>query len=322
MTGKVLAFSGGVGGAKLALGLARILPPGELVLAFNTGDDFVHLGLHVSPDLDTVLYTLSGLANPETGWGRRDETWNFMDAVERLGGETWFRLGDRDLAIHVERTRRLADGESLTAIMSDFAGRLGIAAQLLPMSDDPVRTMVETSDGVLPFQHYFVRLRCTPVVRRIRFEGAEAARPNPVLMELLSGLEVSVIVICPSNPFLSVDPILALPDLRAALKASPAPIVAVSPVIAGRAVKGPTAKIMAELGLVPSQRAIRDHYRDLVDGLMIDEADRSEASTLSLPVEVTRTLMTTLADREWVAERTLALAARIGPRSGRRSHAQ
>jgi LPPG:FO 2-phospho-L-lactate transferase len=321
--GKVLALCGGVGGAKLALGLARILPAGCLVLAVNTGDDFEHLGLHISPDLDTVLYTLAGLNNPETGWGRRGETWNFMAAMEPLGGETWFRLGDTDLATHVERTRRLAAGESLTAITRDFAARLDIAAELLPMSDDPVRTMVETDQATLPFQHYFVRLHCAPTVRRIRFDGAEGARPNSALMRLLGSDEVGAIVICPSNPFLSVDPILSMPALRDALAGARAPIVAVSPLIAGKAVKGPTAKIMAELGLAATQREIVEHYRGLVDGLVIDAADRGNAAGLDIPVEVTRTLMVSLEDREALARRALALATRIGPRMrGRFTHAR
>jgi LPPG:FO 2-phospho-L-lactate transferase len=321
--GKIVALCGGVGGAKLALGLARVLPPGRLVLVVNTGDDFRHLGLHVSPDIDTVLYTLAGLNNPETGWGRRGETWNFMAAIEGLGGETWFRLGDADLATHVERTRRLAAGEHLTAITRSFAERLGIAVELLPMSDDPVRTMVETDVGVLPFQHYFVRLRCSPKIRRIWFEGAEIARPNPVLMRLLADNSADAIVICPSNPFLSVDPILSMPHLRTALENTPAPIVAISPLIARQAVKGPTAKIMAELGLDPTPRAIVQHYRGLIDGLVIDDVDRDDARSLDLAAEVTRTLMTSLDDREALARRVLAFAARIGPRvGGRVAHAR
>jgi LPPG:FO 2-phospho-L-lactate transferase len=320
---KVLALCGGVGGAKLALGLARVLPAGQLILAVNTGDDFEHLGLHISPDLDTVLYTLADLNNRETGWGRRNETWNFMTAIEALGGETWFRLGDADLATHVERTRRLAAGATLTAIMRDFAGRLDIAAELLPMSDDPVRTMVETDQGTLPFQHYFVRLHCAPAVRRIRFDGAESARPNFELMRLLGSGEVGAIVICPSNPFLSVDPILSMPALRDALARATAPIVAASPLIAGKAVKGPTSKIMAELGLAATQRTIVEHYRGLIDGLVIDTVDRGDAAGLDIPVEVTRTLMVSLEDREILARRTLALAARIGPRMrGRLAYAR
>ena len=247
--GFVLALSGGVGGAKLALGLYRVLPPGALTVVANTGDDFEHLGLAISPDLDTLLYTLAGIDNPATGWGRRDETWNFMAALERLGGETWFKLGDGDLATHVERTRRLAAGESLSQITDDFRRRLGISARLLPMSDDPVRTRLLTAEGWLDFQDYFVRRQCAPIVREIAFAGAAAARPHPDFLAALADPALRMVVICPSNPLISIDPILSLPGVREALRACRAPVVAVSPIIGGKAVKGPTAKMMAELGL-------------------------------------------------------------------------
>src|SRR5205823_10372277 len=209
--GPVLALSGGVGGAKLALGLHRILPPDTLTVIANTGDDFAHLGLQISPDLDTLLYPLSGNDNPELGWGRRGETWTFMAALEALGGETWFRLGDGDLATHIERTRRLGAGESLSAIIDDFRRRLGIAARLLPASDDPVRTRVRTSHGWLDFQDYFVRLHCEPVVEEIVFAGAETAQPQPECLAALAEPGLRAVVICPSNPFISIDPILAIP---------------------------------------------------------------------------------------------------------------
>jgi len=307
----VVALCGGVGGAKLALGLYRVLAPGRLIVAVNTGDDFAHLGLHVSPDLDTVMYTLAGLDNPETGWGRCHESWGFMAALEALGGESWFRLGDGDLATHVERTRRLAAGESLTAVCADFAQRLGIHARLLPMSDDPVRTLIHTADGVLPFQHYFVRLRAEPAARGISFEGAERARPSPALLAALAAPELELVVICPSNPYLSVDPILALPGLRAALARAQVPVVAVSPIIGGAAVKGPTAKIMAELGVPRTQAAIARHYEGLIDGLVIDEADAGEEGDVSLPLEITATRMVSLEDREALARRVLAFGKRL-----------
>jgi len=309
--GKVLALCGGVGGAKLVLGLYRVLPPDRLFVAVNTGDDFSHLGLHVSPDLDTVMYTLAGLANPETGWGRCEESWNFMQALEALGGESWFLLGDGDLATHVERTRRLAAGESLTEVSEGFARRLGIRARLLPMSDDAVRTLVHTAEGKLPFQHYFVRLGATPVVRSFTFEGAERARPNPQLLAALASAELALVVICPSNPYLSVDPILALPGVRDALAATEAPVVAVSPIIGGEAVKGPAAKIMAELGVPRTQAAIARHYQGLIDGLVIDEADAQEAKDLVLAIEVTRTRMRSVEDREALARRVLAFGERL-----------
>jgi LPPG:FO 2-phospho-L-lactate transferase len=314
MTGrKILALCGGVGGAKLALGLYRVLPPRDLILCVNTGDDFEHLGLHVSPDLDTVMYTLAGLENPETGWGRRGETWTFMHALEALGGETWFRLGDGDLATHVERTRRLRNGASLTAVTHDFVRRLGVETALLPMSDDPVRTMVETSEGLMPFQRYFVARRCEPVVRRILFEGAERAELNPAVLVALTSPDLALVVICPSNPYLSVDPILALPKLRQALADCAAPVVAVSPLIGGRAVKGPTAKIMAELAMPLTQASIVRHYDGLLDGIMIDKTDRAEAATLPLATLTTRTLMSTLDDRERLAREVLEFGASLAP---------
>jgi LPPG:FO 2-phospho-L-lactate transferase len=307
----VLALSGGVGGAKLALGLYRILPPDCLTVVANTGDDFEHLGLSISPDLDTLLYTLSGQDNPELGWGRVGETWNFMAALEALGGETWFRLGDGDLATHVERTRRLKAGESLSAVIDDFRRRLGIAARLLPMSNDPVRTQLRTSEGWLDFQDYFVRLRCAPVIDRLEFAGAETARLHPDLLAALADPSLRAVVICPSNPFISIDPILALPGIRAALHECRAPVVAVSPIIGGKAVKGPTAKMMAELGLPVDAATVARHYRDFLDLYIADEEDAAAVAGLEMPVVLTRTLMQSLADREALARTVLAAAERI-----------
>lgn len=300
-SGFVLALSGGIGGAKLALGLQRVLPPGALTVVANTGDDFEHLGLSISPDLDTLLYTLAGLDNPDTGWGRRGETWTFMAALEALGGDTWFQLGDGDLATHVERTRRLCAGERLSAITDDFRRRLGISARLLPMSDDLVHTRLLTEDGWLDFQDYFVRLHCTPVVREIAFSGASAARPHPDILAALSDDDLRMVVICPSNPLISIDPILSLPGLRDALRSCQAPVVAVSPIIAGKAVKGPTAKMMAELGLPVDAASVARHYGNLLDHYIIDDADADAVTGLDLPVTATRTLMETMADREALA---------------------
>jgi LPPG:FO 2-phospho-L-lactate transferase len=304
--GSVLALSGGIGGAKLALGLCRILPPGALTVVANTGDDFEHLGLAVSPDLDTLLYTLAGLDNPQTGWGRRDETWTFMAALEHLGGETWFKLGDGDLATHVERTRRLAAGESLSQITGDFRRRLGISAQLTPMTDDRMRTRLLTDEGWLDFQDYFVHRQCIPSVREIAFDGASTARPQPEFVAALAAPNLRMVVICPSNPFISVDPILSLPGVRDALRSCHAPVVAVSPIIGGKAVKGPTAKMMAELGLPVSAAAVARHYGDLLDHYVVDDADMAAMPDLDLPLTGTRTLMETLADREALARVVLA----------------
>lgn len=309
--GPVLALSGGVGGAKLALGLYRILPPHRLTIVANTGDDFEHLGLSISPDLDTLLYTLSGEANPELGWGRRGETWTFMAALEKLGGEGWFRLGDSDLATHIERTRRLAAGETLSAIMDDFRRRLGVVARILPMSDDNVRTRLGTERGWLDFQDYFVRLRCEPIVHRLAFAGAEMAQPHPDFLAVLADPQLRAVVICPSNPFISIDPILAVPGVREALRLCRAPVVAVSPIIGGKAVKGPTAKMMKELGLSVDAAGVARHYRDCLDIYIVDEMDRDAMAELDLPVETAPTLMETLEDREKLARIVLAAAERL-----------
>src|SRR5690606_4706911 len=260
--GRVLALSGGIGGAKLALGLAQVLTADELVIAANPGDDFEHLGLTICPDLDTLTYTLSGLSDTERGWGRQGEGWNFMAALGELGGETWFNLGDRDLALHAERTRRLRAGESLSEVTAALCSRLGIGPRIVPATDQPVRTVVETPDGPLPFQHYFVRLRCEPVVTGFRFEGAAAARPSPALAQALADPHLRAVVICPSNPFISIDPILAIPGVTEALRQVAAPVVAVSPVVGGAAVKGPTAKMLSELGFEVSAATVARHYAE------------------------------------------------------------
>ena len=306
----VLALSGGIGGAKLALGLYRILAPGALTVVANTGDDFEHLGLAISPDIDTLLYTLAGLDNPELGWGRREETWTFMAALERLGGETWFNLGDGDLATHVERTRRLAAGGSLSQITDDFRRRLGISARLVPMSDDRVRTRLRTAEGWLDFQDYFVRQRCAPVVREIAFANADEARPQPAFLTALADKNLRAVVICPSNPFISIDPILDLAGVRDALRASAASVIAVSPIIGGKAVKGPTAKMMAELGLPVDAAAVARHYGDILDFYVADETDAAEVRGLGIPVIFARTLMLSLDDREALARVVIEAAGR------------
>ena len=307
----VLALSGGVGGAKLVLGLSKLLPPDKLVVVANTGDDFEHLGLSISPDIDTLLYTLAGLDNPKTGWGRRDETWTFMAALEAFGGETWFRLGDGDLAIHVERTRRLKAGEPLSQIVSDFSRRLGLSARIVPMTDAPVRTHVKTRDGWLAFQQYFVEQQCRPEVLGFSFEGAATARAHPDFLDALKSPALRAVIICPSNPLISVDPILALHGVREALRHCAAPVIAVSPVIGGRAVKGPTAKMLRELGLEVSAAEVARRYQEFLDGYVIDDADASLSEALPMPVVATKTLMLSLADREHVARVALALADRM-----------
>ena len=298
-----LALTGGIGGAKLALGLAHVLDPEDVVFIVNTGDDFEHLGLHIAPDIDTLTYTLAGLSNTETGWGRGDETWNFMASLRQLGGETWFRLGDRDLALHVERTRMLREGATLTDVTRHIGKTLGIAHTILPMSDDPVRTVVHSKNGVLAFQHYFVRDRCRPEVTGFQFDGANTATINPALPDLLN--DCRGVLICPSNPFVSIDPILAVAGMRDTLKACKAPIVAVSPIVADNAIKGPTAKMMRELHVPTSAREVAGHYGDLLDGFLIDERDSALHGTLDVPTAVAQSIMVTLEDRIGLAKAAL-----------------
>jgi LPPG:FO 2-phospho-L-lactate transferase len=308
---RVVALCGGIGGAKLALGLHRILDPGQLAIVVNTGDDFEHLGLHISPDLDTVFYTLSGLSDLERGWGRSGETWNLMATLREFGGPDWFLLGDRDIGIHILRTQSLRSGDSLTRFSQSMTQRLGIGSALLPMSDDPVRTVVETPEGDMAFQQYFVARRCEPVLKGLRFEGAREARITPEVAAALASPELEAIIVCPSNPYLSIDPILAVSDMRSALLQAKAPIVAVSPIIGGQAVKGPTAKIMKELGVAGTNAAIAAHYRGLIDGLVIDSTDAHDRRDINIAVEVMPTLMRDLSDRERLAQGVLDFARNL-----------
>ena len=304
----IVALSGGIGGAKLALGLSRVMPPDNLLVVANVGDDFEHFGLHISPDADTLMYTLAGLDNKKLGWGRQDETWSFMETLATLGGEDWFRLGDRDLAVHVQRTRRLRAGEPLSAITADFCRRLGVGPRVLPATDDRLRTRLRTDEGWLDFQDYFVRLQCRPVLRELAFVGAESARPHPDLLEALRDERLRAVIICPSNPFISVEPILAVPGIREALSAASAPIVAISPIIGGRAIKGPTAKMMTELGMRPSAAAVAERYGDLLDGYVMDVVDVEYAAHVVPKVTLAPTLMTNLVEREELARVVLKAA--------------
>ncbi len=306
---RCLAITGGVGGAKLGLGLAKVLHGNDLAFVVNTGDDFEHLGFAISPDMDTLTYTLAELANPVLGWGREDETWAFMETMEVLGGESWFRLGDRDLALHALRTQLLREGATLTQATMKICTAFGIAQPIYPMSDDPVRTTVHTLEGPLAFQHYFVRDRCRPSVTGFEFVGVEDATLNPRVTELLD--KVDVIVICPSNPFVSVDPLLKIPGVRDALKASPAPVVAVSPIVGGKAIKGPTAKMMRELNVPATVEEVAAHYGDLLDGMVVDVQDEAAADKLAVPTVVTQTVMVTLDDRIDLARATLAFADQL-----------
>ena len=303
---RVTALAGGVGGAKLADGLAQVLPAEALTIIVNTGDDFEHLGLHISPDLDTVCYTLAGIANPVTGWGRDSETLLAMETLTNLGGPSWFHLGDRDLGVHIERTRRLHQGDRLSQITQDFCQAWGIGATILPMSDDFVPTWVDTDEGELPFQEYFVHRRCLPQVKGFRFQGIEQAQPAPGVLPAI--LEASLIVICPSNPWVSIDPILEIPGIRASIESSHAPVIAISPIIAGQTIKGPAAKMYAELGIEPSAASVARHYGPLLDGFVLDLLDRdlqASLQTVQLKVLVTNSVMKTPEDRRSLAQEVL-----------------
>ena len=306
--GNYVALSGGVGGAKLALGLSHCLGPEQLAIAANTADDFEHLGLHVSPDLDSVMYALAEIDDPERGWGLADETWEFMGAMEKLGGETWFRLGDKDIATHILRSQMMEAGQSLSDVTKSLCRRLGISHSLLPMSDQPVRTLVQTDEGVLPFQHYFVRRQCEPGVTGFEFKHIDTALPQSDFMQALVDTDLSGIVICPSNPYVSIDPIIRLQGVHAAMVESPAPVIAVSPIVAGRALKGPAAKMLAELGQPASALSIAEHYRELVDIFVLDHRDKDlcePIEDLGIRVVTADTVMTSLGDKVSLARRII-----------------
>jgi LPPG:FO 2-phospho-L-lactate transferase len=301
---KIAALAGGVGGAKLADGLAQVLSPENLTIIVNTGDDFELLGLFISPDLDTVCYTLAGMANPETGWGRREETFNLLENLQILGGPNWFRLGDRDMATHLERTQRIRAGQSLSQITGEFCRAWGVDYKILPMSDQPVRTLVETmEDGELAFQDYFVKMKCVPKVKGFRFAGIEAALPAPGVLDAIH--RADAIVICPSNPWVSIDPILAIPGIQSLV--STKTVVAVSPIIDGRTVKGPAAKMFTELGLPPTALSVARHYENILSGFILDNVDLDLARFFSIPTLFSNILMKNQDNRRCLAQDVLNL---------------
>ncbi len=313
---KVVALAGGVGGAKLADGLAQAMPARDLTVVVNTGDDFDHLGLRICPDLDTVVYTLAGLADPKRGWGRADESWHFLEELGRLGGPVWFRLGDRDLALHAERTRRLGLGETLSGITQHFCRSLGVQVRVLPMSDQPVETMVVTEDEQIPFEEYFVARQWRPAVKGFLFEGVEASKPAPGVLEAIQAADV--VVFCPSNPWVSLDPILAIPGIREALHGRN--VLGVSPLIGNQAVKGPAAKMFVEMGMDPSAYSAAAHFRDLLQGWMIDNRDghlKEMISELGMQVWVGGILMVDGEDRRRLAAEALRFGAELRSMEGK-----
>ncbi len=312
-TGKILAISGGIGGAKLALGLQQSLNADDLTVIVNTGDDFEHFGLYISPDMDTLLYTLADVQNIEQGWGRRDESWNFAAACENLGMDTWFQLGDRDLATHLYRTTQLAAGQSLSQVLVDLSEKFGIAIKLVPMSDQPVRTTLTTDIGILAFQEYFVKNRCEPAVSNISFKGLESAQIAPAFLQALADPELTAIVFCPSNPFLSIQPVLSLPGLKNKLKQSGKRVIIVSPIIDGQALKGPTAKLMQELNLPCNVLTIAEIYQDIASDIIIDSADAGlskQVAKLGMTVHCTDIMMNNLEDKKRLAGQVLQIATR------------
>jgi LPPG:FO 2-phospho-L-lactate transferase len=305
----VVALAGGVGGAKMAVGLQAALPPGALTVVVNTGDDFEHWGVTICPDLDTVLYNLAGVNNPEMGWGRANESFRLLEMMGILGGEDWFRLGDQDMALHLRRNEWLRQGIRLSEVTDRLRRALGVPSFILPMSDEPVRTLVHTDEGDLPFQHYFVRLRCEPIVMDLSFVGADSARVPDGVTEAI--VNADLIVMCPSNPYLSIDPILSVPGMRRLLHEAVAPVIAVSPIIGGAAVKGPAAKMMKEMGQMVSPLTVADHFDGLLDGFVLDHADGAVANAVQLPTLVTSTMMTDLASKTQLARELLDFGAEL-----------
>lgn len=299
----VVALAGGVGGAKLAAGLQAALDPGRLSVIVNTGDDFEHWGLTICPDLDTVMYNLAGFNNPEMGWGRAGDTFVALETMGNLGGEDWFRLGDKDLALHLRRTQWLQQGLLLTEVTDRLRRCLGVPSAVLPMSDQPVRTLVHTDEGDLPFQHYFVRRRCEPMVVDLTFVGATAAHLTPEIEEAVAAAQL--IVFCPSNPYLSLDPILSIPGLRRLLRTCAAPKVAVSPIVGGQAIKGPAAKMMQELGAPTNPVTVLRHFDGLLNGFVLDRTDEDYCTQIDLPVLITDTIMRDLPSKTRLAQQII-----------------
>lgn len=312
--GPIVALAGGVGGAKLAYGLNHLLGD-RLAVVVNTGDDFEHWGLTICPDLDTVMYNLAGINNLEQGWGLADESYRVLEQVARYGGESWFRLGDRDLGTNLVRTLDLKSGASLTEVTFRLKTSVGIAAEILPMSDQPVRTMIHSDEGVLAFQDYFVRRRYEPRLIRLSYAGIDAARPSPQVLDALDN--AAAVILCPSNPYLSLDPILHLPGMAEKLRSLHVPVVAVSCIVGGMALKGPAAKVMAELGVEVSPVTVARHLAGQIrlDGFVLDQTDAdSELAVAALGVTplVSDTIMLDNAGKVRLALAVLGFTQSLG----------
>ena len=307
---KITALAGGIGASKFLLGLARVMPPEDVTIIANTGDDIELFGLRISPDIDTITYTLAGVINETTGWGIAGDTFSVLEWIARYGESRWFNLGDRDLATHIYRTEQLQKGRTLSEVTDHVRRSLGVSSVILPMTNDYTPTRVVTNEGEMHFQEYFVRRRCEPQVHEIRFERIEAATPAPGVRSAM--LEADAVVICPSNPFISINPILAVPGMRDAIKETRAPVIAITPIIGGRALKGPAADMLRDLGYEVSARGVASVYRDFVDLFVLDEVDRAikpEIEELGLRVEVADTVMNTLEDKQRLAKSVLEFLA-------------
>ena len=308
----VLALAGGVGGAKLALGLARVLSPKELTVVVNTGDDEEFHGLHVSPDLDTVMYTMAGVVNPNTGWGYAGDTFNALNAIGQYGSSVWFNLGDKDLATHLVRSQLIKEGRTLSQVTDILCSALGVKHQVVPMSDGRIRTIVETEEGDLPFQTYFVKRRCEPKVKGFRYEMAPDVIPSPKFESSLQATDLSGIIFCPSNPFLSIAPILMLPGIKAKLQATNRTRIIVSPIVGDQALRGPAAKIMTELGYEVSCLEVARQYQGLCDVFVIDPVDQQYAqkiADLGMRPEIYPTVMDQEEDKTTLAKHIIAMLA-------------
>lgn len=309
--GRVVALSGGVGGARFVAGLQAVLPPGALTVVVNTGDDFDHLGLRICPDIDSVVYGLAGLSDESRGWGRAQETWNCLEVLSALGSDDWFALGDRDMGVHLSRSDALRRGLPLSEVTHAIASRFGVVSRVVPMTDAKVATVILTDEGELAFQDFFVRYRCEPRVRGLRYDASTSAALSEAAVDALQSPDLQVIFVAPSNPFLSIDPILAIPGVREMLRARSVPIIAISPLISGKAIKGPLASMMDSLGVERSARGLIAHYGDIVDALIVDSSDADQVSECRIPVRCLPTLMTGHAERVALARQALAFAGEL-----------
>ena len=311
---KIVALCGGIGGSKLALGLNNVLDQKNLSIITNTGDDFLYLGFYICPDIDTVIYTLAGVNNKETGWGREDETWKTLDVLEELGADTWFQLGDKDLALHLFRSKEKRNGELLTTITRKITNKFGLKTNVLPMSNHPVQTFLETEDGEMTFQDYFVRNKCKPKVKNILFKSKKPVATDAVKRSLMDK-NLDGIVFCPSNPYLSIDPILSIDRIRKSIENQKKPRIAISPIVGHDSVKGPTSKLMKEMGVEVSSLSIAKHYKGLIDGIVIDHEDENEAQKIremGIEVKLSKIIVETKEEKMRLAKESLEFIKEIG----------